>query len=341
MKKKKFGLGVLILFISGFVFAGKVVPFPDILKPETIAMDNESIFITEGASVYIYSLKDFTLKKKFGKTGEGPQEFKIFPGASYLRLSVLPDYLLIESIGKLSFFAKDGTFNKEIKITAGMPMLGKYKPLGKGFAGLGSAMEGNEQYVTTNLYDSTVKKVKEISRTKSPLPKPGHTMNPIVMIKFPVLYVYDNKVFVDGEDGGIHVFDKDGKECTVIKHDYEKIKVTKKHIDKYIEYFTMHPIYKRLYERDKKLVKFPEYFPNVRTYHIDKKVYVLTYGEKENKREFFIFDINGKLIKHTFLPLLEMNAQELYPYTTNNGKLYQLIEDEKTEQWELHINEIK
>ena len=112
---KKLGTLALILFFTGLVFAGKVVPFPDLLKPEAIAVDNEYIYITEGASVHIYSLKDFTLKKKFGKPGEGPQEFKLFPGVA-LRLTVLPDYLLLESMGKLSYYTKEGNFKKEIQL---------------------------------------------------------------------------------------------------------------------------------------------------------------------------------------------------------------------------------
>ena len=337
---KKLGTLVLILFFTGLVFAGKVVPFPDHLKPETITVDKEYIYITEGAAVYIYLLKDFTLKKKFGKPGEGPQEFKLFPGAN-LRLIVLPDYLLVESVMKLSFFAKDGDFKKEIRTTAVSPMLGRYKPIGEGFVGMGAAMEAAGIFITINLYDSAVKKVKEIFKVKSSIPRPGGDVNPIGMTTLPFLYVYDNKIFVDGENGEIHVFDENGKELKIIKHDYEKVNVTEANINNYINYFKSHPVYKMLYAQDKSKIKFPKHFPIIRKYHIDKKIYVLTYGVKENKREFFIFDIDGKLIKHTFLPVMERNALEMNPYTTKNGKLYHLTEDEKTEKWELHITEIK
>lgn len=338
---KKFNAFVLVLLLTGFVFAGKAVPFPDILKPETIAVDNQYIYITEGAAVHIYSLKDFSLKKKFGKPGEGPQEFKLFPGVA-LRLTVLPEYLLLESMGKLSYFTKEGNFKKEMKTHIVSPMFGRYKPIGEGFVGMAPFREDKKLFVKITLYDSTVKEIKGIFKIETSVPRPGHDINPITITRIPSLYVYDNKIFFDGDNGIIHVFNESGKELQSIKHAYEKEKVTEAHRNNYINYFQSHPIYKRLYAQDKDRVKFPEYFPPLRRYHIaDKQIYVLTYKVKENKSEFFIFDLDGKLIKHTFLPVMEKNAVEMNPYTSKNGKLYHLMEDEETEKWELHITEIK
>lgn len=330
---------ILILLLTSSVFATKVIPFPALLNPETITIDRDNVYITEGPTVYIYLLKNFTLKKKFGKPGEGPQEFKVFPGIN-LRLNVFADDLILESIGKLSFFTRDGNFKKEIKITANEIMLGRYKPIGKGFVGLGNFIENNKQFIAINLYDPALKKVKEIFKVKSPFTR--QHINPITASRVPFLYIYDNKIFVDGENGDIHVFDENGKQVKIIKYDYEILAVKKADIDRYMNYFQSHPVYKRLIEQDKDKIKFPGYFPLLRSYHIaDAKVYVLTYRVKEKKREFFIFDMNSKLIKHIFLPLPEMDALNLYPYTIKNGKLYQLIENEKTEKWELYVNEIK
>ena len=113
---KKISILLLVIVFTGVVALAEVVKMPDVLNPKTIALDGENMYITEGTTVYIFSLKDFSLKKKFGKEGEGPQEFKIFPVAG-LKLSVLPDALMLESIGKLSFFSKDGEFKKESRIS--------------------------------------------------------------------------------------------------------------------------------------------------------------------------------------------------------------------------------
>ena len=71
---RKINLFILLLFFSGSVsvFAAKIVPLQELRKPETIAVDCSQIYITESASIYIYSLKDFRLIKKFGQAGEGP-----------------------------------------------------------------------------------------------------------------------------------------------------------------------------------------------------------------------------------------------------------------------------
>jgi hypothetical protein len=65
-------------------------------------------------------------------------------------------------------------------------------------------------------------------------------------------------------------------------------------------------------------------------------VYALTYQRKENKSEFLIFDLNGKLAKKTFLPLHIYDGVASFPYSIKNNYFYQLIENEDTEMWGLH-----
>jgi hypothetical protein len=64
--------GVMIIVLSLFTTASaaeRKTSCPDILKPEFIQVDGDELFINEGPSIFIYSLKDFKLKKKFGKQG--------------------------------------------------------------------------------------------------------------------------------------------------------------------------------------------------------------------------------------------------------------------------------
>ncbi|MCP4157863.1 MAG: hypothetical protein GY757_59690, partial [bacterium] len=71
-------LVLLILLIANFSFAKKNVPLSDLVNPRMLVVDqsNNELFITDGVNVNIYSLTDFKLKKRFGKAGEGPQEFR-------------------------------------------------------------------------------------------------------------------------------------------------------------------------------------------------------------------------------------------------------------------------
>ena len=62
---------------------------------------------------------------------------------------------------------------------------------------------------------------------------------------------------------------------------------------------------------------------------------------EKGKTECFIFDFQGKFIERTFLPVKNMDAVDFSPLTIKNNKIYQLVENEESENWELHINGIK
>jgi len=72
----------------------------------------------------------------------------------------------------------------------------------------------------------------------------------------------------------------------------------------------------------------------------DGKIYVQTFKREKNKSEFYIFDLDGKLIRKVMAPFRESELLCAYPYTIANGKIYQVTENEDTEEWELHIDEI-
>jgi hypothetical protein len=86
----------------------------------------------------------------------------------------------------------------------------------------------------------------------------------------------------------------------------------------------------------------------------DEKIYVLTYKKEKEKSEFVILDLKGKLLKKVFLPFNQSDEWFHYSlakatsqasphatFTIKNGKLYQLIENEDKEIWELHITNIE
>lgn len=76
---RKITLLLLVTFMSSLILAARIIPLQEILKPVTINLDKDQVYITEGASIYIYSSIDFKFIKKFGQAGEGPREFKLIP----------------------------------------------------------------------------------------------------------------------------------------------------------------------------------------------------------------------------------------------------------------------
>ncbi len=341
---KKIILLLLLLFFVSFVFAGNVIPFPGLQKPGSIKINKDHIYINDGAAIYIYSLEDFSLRKKFGKKGEGPQEFKVHPNINRggVAFHLYTDGIVVSSLGRVSFFTRDGDYIKEMNIGT---ILGEFVPFEKQFVGMGIDINGREQYLTYNFYDNQFKKEKEFFRIKVFVE--GKSIDPVTIGIFPVLHTCNEKIFINDYDGIIHIFGHKGSELVAVNlsefnNYFTKVKVTKNREKRYIDFFTSDHRFKYQFERDRHLIKFPEYFPVIKDYRAaDDRLYIITYREKEDEKELFIVDFNGKLVKRTWFKLDEINPRELYPYTIKNGKLYQLVENSDSEEWELHIIEIK
>jgi hypothetical protein len=319
---------LLVLCTSG-VFPGKIVPLPGHLNPKAVYADGDQIYITEETSIYIYGREDFKLRKKFGREGEGPQEFK--GGAS---LFVYPDYLLVNSTGRISFFTREGEFIKQNNL----PFYGyNVRVVGKAFVSHGRIDENSIPYRTINFYDAKFKRIKEIARIETAFQRSKG-----VWRQFPVtfnFYPFKDKIFVIGhEDFIIEVFDQNGSKLFDITHKYERLKVSEEEKKAVHDWFKINPGTRNGYSSIKKMLRFPDYFPAVRDMVINnEKLYVRTYKKSGEKTEFFILDSKGKLLEKVFIPIYERNRRNYYSYSICNGKVYQLIENEDTEEWELHV----
>ena len=73
---KKLVLIVLLIILSVFLFGEKIVPLPELQKPENIIIDQGQILMTEFPNVYVYSLEDFKLIVKFGKKEGNKRVFR-------------------------------------------------------------------------------------------------------------------------------------------------------------------------------------------------------------------------------------------------------------------------
>jgi len=330
--KQKIGLLVILIFFffSGAVHAEKLAALPDILKPLRLTIDTDRFYVTEGTTIYIYSLTDFKLMKKFGKSGEGPQEFN---GNVPIQIIPRADDLMINSFGKISFYSKDGIYQRELK-TSSISLF--FRPLGKQFVGYGFIQEDKTVYTTINFFDASLKKGNEIYRHKRFIQQSGD-INPIAT-RNPLLYTSDNKIFVDGEDGVIRCFDNTGKKVLSIDPKIKKRKVTEEDEERYRNFYKNDPRFRDAYENLKQRIKFPDYFPPIQFYIVmDKKIYIFTYKKEGENNECIVFDTQGKLLKKTMVPLFYGTAIEPYPPDIKNGKLYQLIENVDEEEWELHV----
>jgi hypothetical protein len=320
---------ILFVLCTSVVFPGKIVPLPGHLHPESVYADGDQIYITEETSIYIYGRGDFKLRKKSGREGEGPQEFKGFAS-----LYVYPDYLLVNSSGRISFFTREGEFIKENNL----PFYGvNVRVVGEAFASHGRIDENNIPYRTINFYDAKFKKIKEIARIEEAFQRSKGEWR-----QFPItfsFYPYKDKIFVIGqEDFVIGVFDENGDKLFDITQKYKRLKVSEEEKKAVHDWFKINPGTRNMPSNIKKMIRFLDYFPAVRDMVINnEKLYVRTYKKSGEKTEFFILDSKGKLLEKVFIPIYERNRRNYYSYSICDGKVYQLIENEDTEEWELHI----
>ena len=332
----------LLLFLVGPASARQIATFPAHLSPDTILIDGSQLYITEGYSVFIYSLKDYTLLKKFGSRGEGPQEFKGKP-----QLNIQGPHILVNSTAKVSFYTRGGTFIREINgIVSGR----MFQPLANSYVGYNSIVDKDgTRYSAINIYDSVFAMKKRVFRYESI----AQSQKGRGWLLFSKTYikplVCDNKIIVaGGTDFVIEVFDNQGKKLFVISRKYLRVRFSEVHKEKVLNLYKTRPSTAPDYDWWRKNIHFPDFFPAIRTvYAADNKIYVRTYREKESKSEFFVFDSDGRFMKKVFLSIAPSSAKNAYPYlydsspfTIKNGNLYQLILDEETEEWALHVQPV-
>ena len=114
---KKILFVIQILLVSVFFFGAKVAVLPEITHPYGFRVDGDRFYVTEGVTIFIYSTKDYKLKKKFGKEGEGPGEILLDrrSGNDEIGISIRPDYLIVNRILKVLYFTKKGEYVNDKK----------------------------------------------------------------------------------------------------------------------------------------------------------------------------------------------------------------------------------
>jgi hypothetical protein len=336
----------LVIIITTQIFPAKIGTLTGVLKPEKIKVFEDELFVVEGATFFIYSLKDLSLKRKFSGPGEGPGELKVVPNFSN-DILVFPHRIQLESIDKIVYFSRDGKFLKQQKK---LLRSNRITPLGKNFVGK-KRIEGLDKktYSTINIYDSNFKKIKELFRQK--YSRQGNNLELVVdSLNF---WIYDDKIFVEESPQGffIEVFDSEGKKLYDIKKKYEKINVTADHRTKIINTLKNERVVKILgWENIKNLYKFNFFdsFPAIQDIAVDEgRIYVQTFRKKGNKEEFIIMDLKGNILKKKYLcpgkkPEILVRMFGLGPkfYSIDKNKFYYLEEDEEDEKWVLYVTHL-
>ncbi|MEN8223056.1 MAG: hypothetical protein ABFR36_07330 [Acidobacteriota bacterium] len=326
-----------------------------VLKPSVIDIQKDRLFVMDTEQVRVYSMKDLSLISSFGKKGEGPGEYKVHPDIP-LSLKAFDDYLMVESIDKLSFFSPDGNYLKEIRIP---PMLLRVTQIGKNFIGrrLVQPPDGSLSSSAIRIYDQHFQEVVELHKQK--YLRQGNNPNFRWGLAKEILFyqVADNKIFVEKSNQGflIDVYDFKGNKLYEIKKEYKKIPITANDKKNMIRELEMDPetqtILKQYgfkwneFSRNFKY-EFPVHRPPIKSMEIDnKKIYITTFRTQGNKYEIIVMDLKGNVLKTAFI---EPSTKEwitglllgIKLETIHNDKIYYIQENED-EEWELFVKEIK
>ena len=199
-------------------------------------------------------------------------------------------------------------------------------------------VENKERYITINIYDSNLKKGKILGKYKI---SRGGKVDVIAATRIASLYVHDDLIYVPADKGfELNIFNTSGEKKGAFKHLFKKVKFTKQN-EKEIRDIMKKNMPQGQYEVAKNLFVFPEFFPEIMLTKIsDNIVYIMTWERKDGKFKVVTFDLKGNLIKEKYLNLKMKGGVEPYPNVIKNNKVYQLIENDETEDWELHVSKI-
>lgn len=345
----------IVLILSLTVFAVMSVSavglgtLKGVMKPDMIEVFGNEIYVVEGSTISIYSLKGLSLIRKFGNPGEGPGELKqAFTYAN--RVIPAHDRIFVDSVDKVLYFSKEGKLISEKRKPFA---IGQALPIGKNFVVKRQKFDSDKKivFITLGIFDSNMEEIKELFRQK--FIQQGFAMD--LIQDFLRFQVFDDKLFIEESPNGfvVEVFDSNGEKLYQIKKEYNEIEVTTADREAAETEIREDPMIKPQinaiggWAAAKKIFTFnyPDKFPAIQDIAVsNNKIYIRTSLIQDNKNEYFIMDLKGKILEKLYMPRLkkpDFKARLLGVKlnTIYNDRLY-FIQENNSEEWELHMIEM-
>jgi len=295
--------------------------------------DDESIYVQDARArkIKIFD-KEGKLLREFGNRGQGPGEFQTPRFLQLLSQNKLKVFDM--SNKRISIFSLNGDLIQEIS-TASVP---------SGFFRLIMDSQG-ECYGTTvgfkrdglynqlKKYDAELNEALDIYERLMFPHQPGATN----MFQPDIIFgLLQNDLFVWGDcyDYSLHVIDKDGNEVKTIQKECVPQRFSE--ADKIRE---IEELKATSSLPDNRKFNFQEKYPDFEHFLIDDedRIYVRTYQSYDGKREYHIYDSEGRYIANVYLAFM--------PRVIKKNKLYSIEEDSEGRQfikryrifWKLNI----
>ncbi|MCP4149023.1 MAG: 6-bladed beta-propeller [bacterium] len=348
-------LFIFLIVMAQLVYAGERGILDGVLKPEMIRVYDGKLYVTEQQTFYIFSLKDLSLLKKVGNSGEGPGEFIADPNRT-ISLSVYPQHILTESRYKLIYFSHDGTFIKEKRKPSAS--FNQVLPLGDNFVAMRwSQREDDKQHNTVGIYDGEFELIKELYTQRNFSYRRTAQMIPDALN----FCVAGDKLFIEKSPEGfiVDVFDTKGNVLYRIENEYDKLSIGEAHRTAALDAFKEIPFIKRRINqtggewfktyKSRNKILYRDTFPAIRDIMTDgKRLFLKTYKTKQSSEEYISMDFKGKILKKILLPkvrkaafLVQMQGNKKY-YCIHGGMFYylKLVETEDDADWVLYTANI-
>jgi|GEM_PF-4592176 len=330
------------------------------LKPQSIQIIGDEIFVADGSSVTVYDLRDMRCNRQFGKEGEGPGEIKTFFFFINTLYSQGPGELLMEGFTKLLWLDLDGKPRREANKLARTFRL---QPLGANFVGITFPYldeKIGKTVCAVQVFDGKQKPLKSVTCQPEPMFDREGLFR--VVPDFPQFAVHDNLLYIqNNENPGvtrIDIYDANGnrlrslsrpakplavdeavrkKLLTELRLNFDQrkdlaitIPVTIQNWDDFLKWATL---------------DYPKYLPSIRDFWIDReRIYVQSYEEKGSRSRFSVFTLKGDLLSELWLPVSgdpywlgnRLRRTGARRSLVHQGQYYFLFDNEESEQWELH-----
>lgn len=329
---KRFISIIILWLVPLAIFAAKLGTLPGIYTPMSLVIVKGKLYISDKNKIHVFDLPGLKKTKTFLEKGGGPGEFATTP-----ILGTDGNKLLVSNSLKLAWFTTSGQLIIEKRLPVMVLLAGhagnNYILQAYDFT---SNTKSSDYMISIGLYNDSLKKIKTISLTDNPFKKkPGGKMiRPLVLplLKF---FSYRGKIYLakQRKDFHIDILDENGNPAGVIRQKYEPIKISQEYKTRRLEEHKNKPVVKKKWHLLKKIFKytFPDYFPAIQDFFVaDGRIYVKTYLEKNGKEEYWILNLDGKLIKKVLLPHAVNGYWRFY-----KNRFYYIFENDD-EEWECH-----
>jgi len=320
----------------------EIVTLYDLANPSEIFVSKNELYITSSSdpehkatTVHAYSLEDFSSQWKAGGLGKGKGQYDVWPGHT-IWIGVLPEKLFVCDFSKMGFYDLSGNYINEVLTEQGSAF---FKSIGNEFVGQSSLEASGIEYYTVNLFDSSLRMIKEIMRVANSY---DSTLKKNRMFTRDLSYqTYKDRIYIKGrsEDFIIDVYDGNGNELKTIDIPYTRLAVTEDLQEAAYDLYRDHPLFGKYFESLKEEIVFPDYLPAIKDFRINNdRLYVLTYRKENGRSEIYVLDLDGKIEERIMIPFIWKGI--VTSFEINNDRLYQIKKDENTQKWNLVITNL-